>query len=253
MSISTQIPTGLIHPSDRCIAPLYDFAHWSDPNPTFFSCADFKNSRNASLNLKDSDFQAFCCKGGLLGSHGWLEAGLDFKDLECCVYGAQVFLESSHEGEGLKCTGRGRERTPLASLAATGTAEATPFVVTYQRGSRFVSEVIDDYTVTFEVETVATEVPYCLWVDTVHGVQVTSVQVPAASVTAVPRTGSAETSARATTGSSLESGSAGETPLEGVTSGSGTGAAGPEPTGASNTLSVPAVMCLGLVLASWVL
>ena len=75
--------------------------------------------------------------------------------------------------------------TPLGSLAATGTAEAQPFEVNYEfnRGALTEMEVVhvkDGSTVT---GILVRETPYCVWIDTVHGVSMTSVEVPKAEVT----------------------------------------------------------------------
>ncbi|KAK7192434.1 hypothetical protein DPSP01_009742 [Paraphaeosphaeria sporulosa] len=271
MSISTEVPSGSIPPNDRCLGPLYDLDHWTDPNPPIFSCANAWNAENATRGLKDSDFQTFCCDGEILGSLNWTRENFELQDLECCRYGAELSTgplpDSPDDGGdgGTFCAERyGFSRTPLASLAATGTAEAQPFPVTYNKmgASRLSSDAYMVWSGSTLSERVVTETPYCLWVDTVHGVQMTSVEVPKADVTTLPRTGSAEASARPSSGSSLGSGSevqrtgsstAEGVPSNGAESGTSTGGAGPEPTGASNAPSVPAVMCLGLMFVSWVL
>ncbi|KAK3215196.1 hypothetical protein GRF29_19g2552303 [Pseudopithomyces chartarum] len=79
MSISTRIPTGPIHRADFCYAPLYELLRYSngtqqnyiDPDSTeFFSCASAKTPKKGPVELKDSDFQAFCCDGHVIG---WTE------------------------------------------------------------------------------------------------------------------------------------------------------------------------------------
>lgn len=61
--------------------------------------------------------------------------------------------------------------TPLASLAATNTGNAQLYVVTYTSAS-FGETTTGDY--------IPTEMPYCLWADTAHGVAMTEITVPAA-------------------------------------------------------------------------
>ena len=130
MSISTRIPTGPIHRADFCYAPLYELLRYSngtqqnfiDPDSTeFFSCASAKTPKKGPVELKDSDFQAFCCDGHIVG---WTETDppsvkeeFAFEDLTCC----RLPASRTHMADlnvPMTCSSDSVP-TPLGSLAAT--------------------------------------------------------------------------------------------------------------------------------------
>ena len=265
MSISTRIPTGTLHRSDWCYGSLYDIdsldtnstlpTSTSTP-PPFLSCANLKTSKSGPAVLKDSDFQAFCCDGKITG---WYSTSLGrpqpkdeilFEDLKCCRSPSKR-SEFSEPGEATTCDAEA-SATPLASLAGTGTAEAQPYEVTYaSEGSPLTDLVVvqDGSTLT---ELVVRETPNCFWVDTMHGVSMKSAEVSKAEVTTLsPATTDgliASPKNESTSGGSSRISESSETAAQ---TGSGTSDAGPEPTSMSSVLRVRKVVCVGLLLVSW--
>jgi hypothetical protein len=269
MSISTRIPTGPIHRADFCYAPLYDLLRYSngtlqsyiDPDSTeFFSCASAKTPNNGPVELKDSDFQAFCCDGHVIG---WAETDppsvkeeFAFEDLTCC----RLPASRTHMADlnvPMTCSSDAIP-TPLASLAATGTAEAQPFEVNYEfnRGAFTEMEAVHVEGGSTVTGILVRETPYCVWIDTVHGVSMTSVEVPKAEVKTLPPPGTTAISVRpigsSETSNATQSQARSTSVSSEETQGSRTSGAGPEQTtGASTTLKVPVVVSLGVLFVSW--
>ncbi|KAJ4297981.1 hypothetical protein N0V90_005880 [Kalmusia sp. IMI 367209] len=275
MSISTQVPTGPIRDFEWCYAPLYEFGDPTLATPPIYSCA------NSTRGTKDSDFETFCCDGQIIGFYSSglrVNSDFTFEDLQCCrIQEPQMGgIGPIPEDNGQTCTATATP-TPLASLAATGTANAQPYIVTYLSAKQEGSTLTD---------WVVRETPYCFWVDTKHGVEMTSVEVPKAQVTTLPpettdifgdpietstigrTTTEKEESEVTQTRSESEAESTGKSSATKTrseeTSGSGSGSGSvssangvsqtgegtPSPTSASTALRVPAVMCMALLLTS---
>lgn len=259
MSISTRIPTGTIHRVDWCYGPLYDPYNGTVPTsdstpPSFFSCANRKTNKGKPAVLKDSDFQAFCCDGKITGWYSLTNLGrpqpkdeILFEDLTCCH---SPSVRSMEEPDQATTCDAEASATPLASLAGTGTAEAQPYEVTYaSEGSPLTEWVVVQGGSTL-TEMVVREAPSCFWVDTVHGVSMTSVEVPRAEVTTLPPMTTDGLIASPKNVSTSEGSSRnGET--SGTAAPTKSGTAGADSKSTSSMLRVPKVVCVGLLLISW--
>lgn len=174
-SITTQIPTGPIRNAYWCYQSLYDIFSDDHFKPDFNTCA------NSTLGTVDSDFQSFCCDGDIIGLYDeWPNARdhFNFEELSCCRIQKpqQGGLGPIPDNNGRTCTATAKP-TPLASLAATNTANAQSYLITYLDASA-IGTTWTDWT------TRAT--PTCFWIDTAHGVAMTKVTVRAAAITTLP-------------------------------------------------------------------
>ena len=224
---------------------------------TLFSCASAKTPKKGPVELKDSDFQSFCCDGYIVG---WSQSDppsvlkeFAFEDLTCCrlpptrAFGNDTTFPTTCHSDA--------NPTPLASLAGTGTTEAQLYDATYTitEGTFPSAELVNEENGSSVTAIVVRETPYCFWVDTAHGVSMTSVEVQKAEVTTLPPlSGTTPLSLRPI----QETGASNATQSQArSTSSSGeesrTSSAGPEQTGASTTLKVPVVISLGVLFASW--
>lgn len=176
MSLTTiAVPSGKV--TEFCIKELYEFS------------GDLQQCANSTRGTIESDFQTFCCNGKIIDTtqdlwsiKAWrarngTALSLDLADLVCCgVAGPQRGgIQPIPTGVETTCT-QGTA-TPLASLAATSSANAQPYLVTYTSAAG-VGSSLGDY--------VPTNTPYCFWADTAHGIATTSVVVPTAQITSLP-------------------------------------------------------------------
>ena len=260
-SITTRIPTGPIGDVEWCYRSLYDTFSDNYSKPDFNTCA------NSSRGTVDSDFQTFCCDGDIIG---WLDdwpnvrKDFSFEDLSCCRIQKpqQGGLGAIPENNGKTCTATATP-TPLASLAATNTANAQPYPITYLDGSA-IGTTWSDWT--------TRDTPTCFWVDTAHGVAMTKVTVRAAAITTLPPDtedpfyGAVEYSTQENSGSDLNvvgswvgiTNTAMSTARSTATSEGRAESSSPiaaaaataRPTSASTALNVPAAVCLGLLITS---
>lgn len=171
-SITTAVPSGLIS-SEWCIQNLLD---WDDlPN----KCADSDEN--------PSDYSSICCAGSivdtesnLFSSGSSLNRTINLDTLVCCIEeGPQQGGILPFPADPLTCPDG--KPTPLASFAATNTANAAVYEVTYTSASQSAGEsttVTGDY--------IPRKSPMCLWVNTKSGVAMQNVTVAAADITTLP-------------------------------------------------------------------
>ena len=171
-SITTAVPSGLIS-SEWCIQNLLD---WDDlPN----HCADSDEN--------PSDYSSICCAGSivdtesnLFSSGSSLNRTINLDTLVCCIQeGPQQGGLLPFPTDPLACADG--SPTPLASFAATNTANAAVYEVTYTSASESAGEsttIVGDY--------IPRKSPMCLWVNTKTGVSMMNVTVAAADVTTLP-------------------------------------------------------------------
>ncbi|OTB05597.1 hypothetical protein M426DRAFT_319589 [Hypoxylon sp. CI-4A] len=164
-SITTTIPTS---PIERwCFGPLEEM------DGTRMQCA------NATDGTRESDFQTFCCDGGLANTaHDLFGAdfyqganrSLNLSEMLCCGLkgGAQPGGLHPLPADNTHCA-QGGAPTPLASLAATNTDNAVDYVVTYTSASFGADGAVGDF--------VPTTTPYCFFAYT-PGVGVETVTLP---------------------------------------------------------------------------
>ena len=168
-SLTTAIPSGPIT-TDWCIQAAQDF--YDKPN----QCA------NTTLGQTPADFESICCDGAIVDNSQNLYArkqrplSIDLANLTCCrVYGPQTGGIGPINNVGTACTAG--TPTPLARLAATNTANAALYRVTYTSAS-FGETATGDY--------IPTETPTCLWAYTKTGVTLRNVTVLAAEIMTLP-------------------------------------------------------------------
>lgn len=170
-SITTAVPSGLIT-TDWCIQDSLNFD--GEPN----QCADSGEN--------PLDYGSICCTGDIVDTasdlyrFGNANKTINLDTLVCCV---------AHEPQqgGLQPIATDRTQctqgnpTPLASFAATNTANAAVWDVTYSSASYSVgasTTVIDNF--------IPRQSPKCLWVYTKTGVAMRNVTVAAADITTLP-------------------------------------------------------------------
>ncbi|KAM0712800.1 hypothetical protein Q7P35_000247 [Cladosporium inversicolor] len=171
-SITTAVPSGVVS-SEWCIQNLLD---WDDfPN----HCAD--------SDEHPSDYSSICCAGSivdtesnLFSSGSTLNRTVNLDTLVCCIQdGPQQGGILPFPNDPMACPDG--SPTPLASFAATNTANAAVYEVTYTSASQSAGEsttVTGDY--------IPRKSPMCLWVNTKSGVAMTNVTVAAADITTLP-------------------------------------------------------------------
>jgi hypothetical protein len=173
-SITTAIPSGLIT-TDWCVQ---DSLGWHDePNV----CAD--------SDANPLDYGTICCAGDIVDTSGGLALitngnsknhTIDLDTLVCCL------VERPQQGgilplntDKTQCTEG--SPTPLASFAATNTANAAIWAATYTSAS-----VSGGESTTVTGDFIHRETPKCLWVYTKTGVVMQNVTVAAADITTLP-------------------------------------------------------------------
>lgn len=172
-SITTAVPIGTGY--EWCIKQLY----------ANFDSTEIAECANSSRGTTESDFETICCDGMIIDQtqnlysweprHG--KTYVDLANLVCChIDGPQQGgLQPILSNNGQTCTTG--TPTPLASMAATNTANAQIYPLTFTSASG-VSPNIGDM--------LWTATPYCLWADTAHGVAMMEVTVPAATISTLP-------------------------------------------------------------------
>jgi len=172
MSLTTLLPTGIISNGPTwCIKEL--FAWGPDYPPYKYNTCGASSSSN-STSIPPTDFLTICCDGRIIDttldmyayllSHKTLVTyPLNLSNLLCCreanvrqMGGIGPFPNPTRCDAVLR-----PHQTPLASLAATNTANAAPYLATYESG-RWDNEVSSN------VDWIRTETPSCLWVQTAH-------------------------------------------------------------------------------------
>jgi hypothetical protein len=228
-SITTAVPSGLIS-SEWCIQNSLD---WDDlPN----QCADSAEN--------PSDYSTICCAGSivdtesnLFSSGSSLNRTINLDTLVCCIQeGPQQGGLLPFPNDSLACADG--KPTPLASFAATNTANAAVYEVTYTSASfsaGLSGTVTGDY--------IPRKSPMCLWVNTKSGVAMTNVTVAAADITTLPAPTTDKFGWPITTGSFAPSSTA-----ESATSPTGAAASTASTSGAASTNGVTSTACL-LILA----
>jgi hypothetical protein len=169
--ITTAVPSGLIT-SEWCIQDSLDY----DGNPNV--CGD--SGKNPS------DYGTICCAGDIVDTESDLyrfgnsNKTINLDTLVCCgVDGPQQGGLQPIATDRTQCT-QGTP-TPLASFAASNTANAAVYELTYTSASESAGEsttLIGDY--------IHRESPKCLWVYTKTGVAMMNVTVAAAEITTLP-------------------------------------------------------------------
>jgi hypothetical protein len=171
-SITTAVPSGLIS-SEWCVQNSLD---WDDlPN----QCADSADN--------PSDYSTICCAGSivdtesnLFSSGSTLNRTINLDTLVCCVEeGPQQGGILPFNNDPLECPDG--KPTPLASFAATNTANAAVYEVTYTSAS-----VSEGRTTTVTGDHIPRKSPMCLWVNTKSGVEMMNVTVAVADITTLP-------------------------------------------------------------------
>lgn len=171
-SITTAVPSGLVS-SEWCIQKLLD----RDDLPNY--CADSDEN--------PSDYFSICCAGSvvdtesnLFSSGSTLNRTVNLDTLVCCIQeGPQQGGVLPFPNDPMACPDG--SPTPLVSFAATNTANAAVYEVTYTSASESAGRsttVIGDY--------IPRNAPMCLWVNTRSGVAMTNVTVAAADITTLP-------------------------------------------------------------------
>lgn len=171
--ITTAVPSGLIS-TDWCIQDSLDW----DGNPN--ECAE--------SGQNPSDYGTICCAGDIVDTASDLyqyggnskNATLNLDTLVCCrVDGPQQGGLQAIPTDRTQCTAG--DPTPLASFAATNTANAAVWEATYTSASQSVGE-----STTFIGDFKPRQSPKCLWVYTKTGVAMANVTVAAADITTLP-------------------------------------------------------------------
>jgi hypothetical protein len=194
-SITTAIPSGLIT-TDWCIQ---DSLGWHDePNV----CAE--------SDTNPLDYGTICCAGDIIDTSGGLASitngnsknhTLDLDTLVCClVEGPQQGGILPLNTDKTQCTEG--SPTPLASFAATNTANAAIWAATYTSASFSAGE-----STTVTGDFIHRETPKCLWVYTKTGVAMQNITVAAADITTLPAPTTDEFGYTITTGSMASSSS----------------------------------------------
>jgi hypothetical protein len=196
-SITTAVPSGLIT-TDWCVQ---DSLGWHDePNV----CAD--------SDTNPSDYGTICCAGDIVDTSGGFASitngnskthTLNLDTLVCChVEGPQQGGFFAIATDRTQCTEG--VPTPLASFAATNTANAAIWEATYTSAS-----VSEGESTTLTGDFIHRETPKCLWVYTKTGVAMQNVTVAAADITTLPAPTTDEFGYTITTGSLAPSNTAG--------------------------------------------
>ncbi|KAK3326861.1 hypothetical protein B0H66DRAFT_530849 [Apodospora peruviana] len=245
-SITTAIPTGILSDGpDWCIQGLIDIFTSEDGGPYFYNeCA------NSTRGDVKTDFETLCCDGPVIDASRslWSYRGnfssypLDIENLVCCREGGQLLPGGIGPIDNVKTQCEyGAKPTPLASVAATNSHNAMPFLVTYESALAGTA----DWTVTNS--------PTCLWINTVHpDVTMVEVTVPAAEITTLPPPTTDKFGNTIVTSTSSSS----ETVTEGRPSGSTTSTSSSAGARLTTRLSrasaiIAAVLCLNLLSNTW--
>jgi len=171
-SITMAVPSGLIS-TEWCIQNLLD---WDDlPN----QCA--------GSGENPSDYSSICCAGSIVDTENnlWSSGSsrnrtINLDTLVCCIQeGPQQGGILPFPTDQLACPDG--SPTPLASFAATNTANAAIYEVTYTSASQSADE-----STTVTGDFIPRKSPMCLWVNTKTGVSMTNVTVAAADITTLP-------------------------------------------------------------------
>jgi len=188
-SITTSIPTGTISSGPTwCIKDIFAWG-LDHPPYKYEECANATSILNPPT--QPSDFLTICCDGDIidtsqdmykygLRNKGFFTYPLELDNLVCCrEAGARQMGGIGPFPNPTRCDAA-LTPTPLASLAATNTKNAVPYLATYESG-RWDDKISDN------VDWIRTETPKCLWVQTTHPeVTMVEVQVPAAVITTLP-------------------------------------------------------------------
>ncbi|KAK4206337.1 hypothetical protein QBC37DRAFT_300990 [Rhypophila decipiens] len=256
-SITTSIPTGIL--SSNAAWCMMEIFAWG-PNHPPYKYKECDKPTDAENPTQPQDFLTICCDGTIidtsqdmdeyyLSNNGISSYPLELDNLVCCrEAGVRQMGGVGGFSNPTRCAAV-LTPTPLASLAATNTKNAVPYLATYESGKW-------DDEISADVDWVKTRTPVCLWVQTTHPeVTLVEVQVPAAKITTLPipytnfrgdtmgyfdaegRTSLLPTSTRSTT-STRTTTSATSTPTS-------AGRKGAE-------LTVSAMACLGLLAALFV-
>ena len=224
-SVTTAVPSGLIS-SEWCIQNLVD---WNDkPN----QCAD--------SGANPSDYSSICCAGSivdtesnLFSSGSSLNRTINLDTLVCCIQeGRQQGGILPFPTNQLACPDG--KPTPLVSFAATNTANAAVYEVTYTSASESAGEsttVTGDY--------IPRNTPMCLWVNTKSGVAMADVTVAAADITTLPAPTTDKFGWPITTGSLAPSSTA-----DSETSSTDAAASTTSTSGGASTYGVSSTACL---------
>ena len=185
-SFTTAVPSGLIT-TDWCIQNSGD--------------ADGKPNQCADSGKNPSDYGTICCAGDIVDTasdlyrFGNANKTINLDTLVCCVaHGPQQGGLQPIATDRTQCT-QGSP-TPLASFAATNTANAAPWHITYSGASQSIgasTTVIGDF--------IPQQSPMCLWVYTKTGVAMRNVTVSAADATTLPAASTDVSGYPTTTGS----------------------------------------------------
>lgn len=194
-SITTAVPSGLVV-TDWCIQNSIDF----EGNANV--CRD--------SDKHPSDYGTICCAGDIVDTasdmyrYGNANHTINLDTLVCCR------IEGPQANGGLQAIATDRNQctegnaTPLASLAATNTANAALWEETITGAYQSVgpsTTVIGDY--------VPLQTPMCLWVYIKSGVALRNVTVPAADITTPPAPTTDAMGSPITTGSSTSNSTVG--------------------------------------------
>lgn len=157
-SITTVFPSGAVQP--WCLAPIFGF-----------SLAPISICAAANVS---AEFQTVCCDGDIIDTTGQAfqpgpQRPLDVDNLVCCVLSGTLDWRNDPVTIGSTTCASGSP-TPIASLAATNTQNATPYEIDY-------TNVPTSLLSSTEITVSAT--PNCLWLYTASGVVMTTVTVPA--------------------------------------------------------------------------
>ncbi|KAI2604670.1 hypothetical protein GGR54DRAFT_449491 [Hypoxylon sp. NC1633] len=200
-SITTAVPIGPIE--QWCVASPESF----EGKP--YECA------NHTQGTTETDFQTFCCDGEIINvvrdfwrAPFWNSGDRSMKlaDMVCCGLGGAPQQGGIGPIPTVHTSCAEGSPTPLASLAATNTANAAPFRVTYTSASYGGDGTVGDF--------IPTQSPSCFWAYTV-GVAMSEVTVPAADITTLSSSSAffytvpTTTRSRTTTAAGSESGSIG--------------------------------------------
>lgn len=190
-SITTSIPTGIISNGPTwCIRDIYKFGPDHPPYKRN-ECGGDGNSTQPQP--QPGDFLTICCDGKILDftqdmykyalrNKGVRSYPLDLANLVCCrEAGARQMGGIGPFPDPTRCDAA-LTVTPLASLAATNTRNAAPYLATFESGRW-------DDKISANVDWIRTETPNCLWIETTHPEvtgKLVQVEVPAARITTLP-------------------------------------------------------------------
>ena len=185
-SIATAVPSGTISGGpDWCILDLLSAFGQTQAPWKYNECA------NATEGTAADDFQTICCDGNIIDTtqdmYGFARRGqtmrnypLDLENLVCCREAGQRQMGGIVPFPNPTRCDAVLKPTPLASLAATNTKNAVPYLATFESGRW-------DSAISMNVDWIRTETPKCLWVQTTHpDVTMVDVRVPAAAITTLP-------------------------------------------------------------------